>query len=277
MILVTGSNGMVGSYVKEIFDKKQLYLTDVNSLDIRQADRVMKEIVRVNPEFVLHLAAKTDVDRCEIEVDDAYLTNCLGTQNIALACQKTGAIMIYVSTACVFRGDNIKPYTEFDLPDPINIYGKTKWEGEKIVSSLLNRYYIIRSAWLMGGKKEDKKFVGKMIRLFEKNEKIFAVDDIIGSPTYVKDLLEGIKSLISTGYYGLYHIANKGICSRYDMAVEIGKILKKKNPIEPVPSAFFPLHAARGRSEAMRNYKAELLNLVKMRNWQDALREYLES
>jgi len=286
MIFVTGANGMVGSYLEEVFKKEELYLTDfnvdsktakINFLDIRDPEAVKKEIKKVRPQFVLHLAAKTDVDKCEIEVDDAYLTNVIGTQNISLACQDLDAIMIYISTAGVFGGDKIEPYTEFDHPNPVNVYGRTKLEGEKIVQSLLNKYYIVRAGWMMGGREKDKKFVGKIVQLFKEKDKILAVNDKIGSPTYAHDLLEGIKKLISTNYFGLYHMTNRGVCSRYDVAVEIGRILKKKIPVEPVSSALFPLPAPRARSEAMRNYKLELLGIVKMRTWQEALKEYLKS
>lgn len=293
MIFVTGANGMVGSYLVEIFNKEELYLTDcvvnpsnakINFLDIRKPEDVMNEIKKNKPKFVIHLAAKTDVDKCELEVDDAYLTNAIGTQNVALACQEVGAIMVYVSTAGVFGGEKIEPYTEFDHPNPANVYGWTKWEGEKIVQSLLNKYYIVRAGWMIGGKEKDKKFVGKMVHLFsqrdspgKERDKIQAVSDKIGSPTYAHDLLEGMRKLITTGYHGLYHMTNRGVCSRYDVAVEIGKILKKKIPVEPVSSALFPLPAPRARSEAMRNYKLELLGIVKMRTWQEALEEYLKS
>lgn len=277
MIFVTGANGMVGSYLKEVFKGEELYLTDIDTLDIRNPVEVMKIIKKTNPEFVLHLAAKTDVDKCEIEIDDAYLTNSLGTQNIALACQEIGATMIYISTAGVFFGDKLEPYTEFDEPNPANIYGKTKLEGEKIVQHLLNKYYIVRAGWMIGGREKDKKFVGFMVKLLRERDKVQAVSDKIGSPTYAHDLLAGIRELIKTGYYGLYHMTNRGVCSRYDVAKEIAGIIKAKTPVEPVSSAYFPLPAPRARSEAMRNYKLELMGIVKMRTWQEALEAYLKT
>lgn len=277
MMLVTGANGMVGSYLREVFAGRELLLTDIDSLDVRVPGRVMETAKEKKPEFVLHLAAETDVDLCEKNADHAFLTNTIGTQNAALACQETGAVMIYVSTAGVFGGGKQEPYTEFDQPGPVNVYGRTKWEGEKITQCLLNRYYIVRAGWMIGGGEKDKKFVGKIARQFGEKERILAVNDKIGSPTYARDLLEGIKKLMETGYYGLYHMTNKGVCSRYDVAVEIGRILKKKTPVEPVSSDLFPLPAPRARSEAMRNYKLELLDIHRMRSWQDALKEYLGS
>ena len=302
MIFVTGAKGTLGSYLKKVFDERELYLTDcrvnsalpecllsattskvnsaatdINFLDIRDPEAVKKEISKVNPQFVFHLAAKTNVDKCETEIEDAHLVNVIGTQNVALACQETGAIMVYIGTTEVFDGNKNEPYTEFDEPHPINIYGKTKFEGEKIVQNILNKYYIIRTCWMFGGKEKDNKFVGKIVKLFKEKEKIQVVDDKIGSPTYAYDLIAAIKELIKTGYYGLYHFTNKGSCSRYEMAREIGRILGKNIPVEPVSSSLFPLPAPRGKSAASRNYKLELLNIINARTWQDALREYLES
>ena len=278
MIFVTGANGMVGSYLKEVFGNEELALTDIDTFDVRDPVKVMNGIKKLKPGFVLHLAAETDVDRCENEPDHAFLTNAVGTQNVALACQETGAIMVYVSTAGVFGGEKTSPYTEFDQPAPVNVYGRAKWEGEKITQALLKRYYIVRAGWMIGGGREkDKKFVGKITRQFGEKDRILAVNDKIGSPTYARDLVEGIKKLIATGYFGLYHMTNNGVCSRFDVAVEIGKILGKKIPVEPVPSSVFPLPAPRADSEAMRNYKLELLGVHRMRPWQDALREYLNN
>ncbi len=280
-ILVTGVGGMVGSYVSEVFRDDELLLTDVVDgfvhLDVRNTSAVMKTVADAKPDVVLHLAAATDVDRCEQEPDWAYHTNTIGTQNVALACQTHGTILVYISTAGVFWGDKPEPYIEFDTPNPANIYGRSKLAGEQIVSSLLHRYYIVRAGWMIGGGRKDKKFVGKIARLiFEGKNPIPVVNDKIGSPTYGRDLLVGIRRLLDTDYYGLYHMVNKGCCSRYDVALKIRDTLQRADVgIAPVTSACFPLPAPRARSEAMRNLKLELLGLDLMRPWEDALREYI--
>lgn len=280
-ILVTGVGGMVGSYVSEIFRNEEILLTDVVDgflhLDVCDASAVMKAVAEAKPDVVLHLAAATDVDRCEQEPDWAYRTNAIGTQNVALACQAHGTVLVYISTAGVFWGDKPEPYIEFDAPSPANIYGRSKLAGEQIVSSLLDRYYIVRAGWMVGGGKKDKKFVGKIARLISEGKNpISVVDDKIGSPTYGKDLLAGIRRLLDTDYYGLYHMVNKGCCSRYEVALKIRDVLQRSEiAIVPVASAYFPLPAPRARSEAMRNLKLELLGLDQMRSWQDALREYV--
>lgn len=275
MILITGANGMVGSYVKGIFNDEDLYLTDIDTLDVTDYQSVETMVNKVKPDIILHLAAKTDVDKCEMEIDDTYRTNTIGTQNMALICQKKNILLVYISTAGVFGGQKLESYTEFDEPNPANIYGWSKLEGEKIVQNLLNEYFIVRAGWMFGGGSKDKKFISKIIKLSEEKDELNVVSDKIGSPTFAKNLLEGIKRLVATKYYGLYHMTNKGTCSRYEVSLEIMKILGKKTKVNPVSSAYFPLPAPRARSEAMRNYKLDLLGLNTMPTWQEALKEYL--
>jgi len=280
-MLVTGAGGMVGSYVPEVFSDYELALTDtVNglpNLDVRDPTSVKKAVAETKPDIVLHLAAATDVDRCEQEPDWAYHNNAVGTQNVALACQALDVVMVYISTAGVFWGDKPDPYNEFDVPNPANVYGHSKLAGEHIVASLLRRFYVVRAGWMIGGGSRDKKFVGIIARMIlEGKNPLRIVSDKIGTPTYAKDLLKGIHRLLETGYYGLYHMANKGTCSRYDVAMELRRILgRPKVEMLPVSSAYFPLPAPRANSEAMRNLKLELLGLDGMRPWQDALGEYV--
>ncbi|OGW92375.1 MAG: dTDP-4-dehydrorhamnose reductase [Omnitrophica bacterium RIFCSPHIGHO2_02_FULL_63_14] len=282
-ILVTGAGGMVGSYVSEVFSDYELILSDIVKghprVDVCQPAAVMDAVASAKPDVVLHLAAATDVDRCEQEPAIAFQTNAIGTQNVALACQATGAVLVYISTAGVFWGDKLDPYVEFDTPNPANIYGQSKLAGEQIVTSLLQRFYIVRAGWMAGGGERDKKFVGKITKLIlDGVNPLRVVNDKWGSPTYAKDLLTGIRRLLETGYYGLYHMANHGCCSRYDVALMIREVLERPEiDVAPVSSAFFPLPAPRARSEAMRNFKLELLGLDAMRTWQEALREYLQT
>ena len=280
-MLVTGAGGMVGSYVPEVFTDYELVLTNTVEgyihMDVRQPVDVMHLVADLKPDVILHLAAATDVDQCEREPDEAFHTNAIGTQNIALACQEFDVPLVYVSTAGVFWGDKPEPYNEFDVPKPANVYGQSKLAGEQIVSSLLRRYYIVRAGWMVGGGEKDKKFVGQISRLMmQGTNPLRIVDDKIGSPTYAKDLLGGIYALLETKHYGLYHLVNQGQCSRYDVGLLIRDVLQRPDiEILPVSSAYFPLPAPRARSEAMRNLKLELLDLHHTRPWQDALREYI--
>jgi len=284
-ILITGAAGMLGSALCPALIKKnhEIVATDlapndgIEFLDIRDFKKVEETIERIEPDIVMHLAAETDVDRCELEPDHAFRTNTIGTQNVSVVCQKRNIVMVYISTIGVFYGDQFEPYTEFDLPNPINIYGRSKLEGEKIVQSLLNKFYIVRAGWMVGGgSTRDKKFVGKIIKKMDETNLLKAVNDKIGSPTYTVDFSRCVSDLIDTGYYGLYHCTNKGYCSRFDVAKKIVEIMGRSDvTVEPVSSAFFPLPASRARSEMSRNYKLELLGMDKTRNWEDALKDYL--
>jgi dTDP-4-dehydrorhamnose reductase len=285
-LLVTGAAGMLGSALCPTLEKRGhiVYATDIvqseaikEYLDVRIYKQVKELLEKVKPDMVMHLAAETDVDNCEVDPDHAFLTNTIGTQNLALTCQKQDTEMVYISTIGVFHGDKPEPYTEFDQPNPINVYGKSKLEGEKIVQNMLKRYYIVRAGWMVGGgPTKDKKFVGKIIRLSQEKTNLKAVDDKIGSPTYTFDFCNCLANLIETGFYGLYHCTNKGYCSRFDVAKWIIAVLGKSNVIvEPVNSAYFPLPAARARSEMSRNYKLELLGMDTTRHWKAALEEYI--
>jgi dTDP-4-dehydrorhamnose reductase len=286
MILVTGAAGMTGHHLLDVFSEQELHRTDVTEspgiqrMDIRVLDQVMQTMARVQPELVIHLAAETDVDRCEKEPDHAFRTNYIGTLNVALACQRCGVDLVYVSTAGVFDGLKDGPYTEFDTPAPVNTYARTKLEGEKIVQTLHARHYIVRTGWLFGGRGRDKKFVGKITSLCLEGgprAEIRAVDDKFGSPTYARDLLQAVKLISGTGYYGLYHIVNHGVGTRYDIAVEIAQILQVGARVVRASSDAFVLPAPRPRSELARNYKLELLGLDQMQHWRDALNDYLAS
>tara|TARA_B100001964_G_scaffold241153_1_gene312799 strand:- start:328 stop:1233 length:906 start_codon:yes stop_codon:yes gene_type:complete len=284
-VLVTGAAGMVGSYVKDVFHDCELLLTDVDgftrhgaALDVCDPAAVTQTLQHFQPDIVLHLAGATDVDRCQGEPDWAFGVNTIGTQNVAEACEANRALLVYVSTGNVFSGEKDEAYTEFDATGPGNVYGESKLAGERIVASRLNRYYIVRAGWMIGGGKKDKKFVGKITRMIlEGKMHLKAVNDKFGSPTYALDLLRGISRLLDTHEYGLYHMVNPGAPSRYEFALAVREILKRPEvEIEPVSSAFFPMLVPRIRMEAMRNFKLELLGFDWMRPWSVAVRDYLE-
>ena len=279
MILVTGAAGMVGSYVDELSGEfpEPLQLTDIGDLDVRDPEAVRTSVATGRFSAVIHLAAETDVDLCEIEPDHAYRTNAIGTHNVALACQAADIPLVYFSSAGVFGGDGSPgPFTEYDEPHPANVYGRTKLAGEEIVDRLLKRYYIIRPGWMMGGRGKDKKFVSKIVgQIRGGSREIKAVIDKVGSPTFARDLVLQMRDLIVSGHYGLYHATDHGVCSRFDVAVRIARAVDPSVNVHPVSSDEFPLPAPRAASEAMRNLNLELLGLDRMRPWEDALDDYM--
>jgi dTDP-4-dehydrorhamnose reductase len=284
MILVTGAAGMVGSYLTEIFRPEELYLTDMNashgiaSLDVRDAAEVTRLVGLIRPDHVLHLAAETDVDRCERDPAHAFLSNATATGIVAEACVKYHADIIYISTCGVFDGAKTTPYTEFDEPTPVTEYGKAKLAGETLVREICKNWYIVRAGWMFGGGFKDKKFVGKVASQCAAGApSLRCVTDKFGSPTYAKDLLRMVKQLTERRMYGLFHGVNQGCCSRYDVAVEIAAYLGTGTKIVPASSADFQLSASRPASEAVLSQNLDELGIRPMRIWKDALHEYLDS
>lgn len=229
----------------------------------------MDAVKKFTPTVIIHLAALTDVDRCEREPELADQINAMGTYHMALAAKEVGAKLVYISTAGVFDGTKKDPYTERDIPNPQNAYGRSKYRGEVFVQEVLEDYLIARVCWMFGGGPvRDKKFIAKVIAQLDHKE-IHAVDDQFGSPTFGKDLVAAIKTLILKDERGIVHLANKGVCSRFEYAKEIVKVAGGHADVIPVPASFFKLDAIRTANEGL----ASRLNLT--RPWQEAVREYI--
>ena len=282
--IITGANGMLADALWPLLLKNgyEVLPTDIIATDgilkgdIRDVNGMLGIVKEHRPEIIFHLAAETDVDKCELQPEHAYATNWRGTENIAQICKELDIVMVYISTGAVFDGEKEGGYTELDKPNPISVYGMSKLKGEEAVQSLLKKYFIVRAGWMIGGHNKDKKFVWKIVQLLNTKKEISVVTDKTGSPTFTSDFSRGIIDIVRRGGYGLYHCVNKGICTRYDIAVKIAEYLGKTGVvIKPVTSDAFPLPAPRGRSEAMLNYKLAQMGLDNARPWQEALKEYL--
>lgn len=270
-ILATGAAGVVGSYLPD-----DVIRTDVGDLDVRDRTQVARGLDTHDPHVVLHLAALTDVDMCQLDPDEAYRTNALGTLNVALECAARDTPLAYVSTAGVFGGAKPDPYHEFDEPAPANVYGVAKLAGERYVQQFVKRSFIVRAGWMIGGGPEgEKKFIAKMLERATRTGQIAAVDDKWGSPTYARHLVDAILKLLETREFGLYHMVNEGRCTRYEIACMVNDFLGVPFEVVPVASSQFPLPAPRARSEAMDNLLLRLNNWQWMPPWPDALAEYL--
>lgn len=266
-IIITGSNGMVGSYVD--FGIK----TDKRMLDVTDLEETTKILNKYKPMAVIHLAAETDVDRCERDPAYAYTVNAIGAYNVAVASHNIGAKMIYVSTSAVFDGLSNVPYNENDKPNPQYFYGRSKYIGEALIKDISDNYIIARVCGVFGGGlKRDQKFVSKIVNQIKQSDckEIKVVDNAFVSPTFGKDLIGHLKHLIKKDEKGIFHLSNKGVCTRFDMAVKIAETLKSDVKITPVDSSYFNLSAKRGYNESMKSLKFDLA-----RDWQEALEEYL--
>jgi dTDP-4-dehydrorhamnose reductase len=277
--LVIGARGMLGADLCRIWAENDVEVVglDLPELDVRDAGQVLEAMHRLRPERVVHLAALTDVDGCELDPDAAYLTNTAGTQHVALACQNYGSELIYVSTLAVFNGEKSEAYIELDTPDPRSVYSRSKYQAEMIVRELVERHYIARAGWMFGGGQHDKKFVGKILAQARERTELKAVNDKFGSPTYTVDFTRGLMRLCASGLYGTYHLVNTGApASRYEVACHILNYAAIQGcRLVPVSSEAFPLPAPRPRMEAGRNYNLEIRGWHWMRPWRVALQEYI--
>ncbi len=289
-MLVTGAAGMLGtSLVPELVRNDHTVLaTDIRHLgpkmkrlDVRDEEFFLQVGRRFRPHLVMHLAAETDLEVCETKADFAFEENYVGTQNAVRVCRELGLPLVYISTAGVFNGKKRLPYTEFDAPDPINVYGASKYQGEQIIRETLPNHFIIRAGWMIGGGDRDKKFVSKVLKQLDRGSKtVFAVRDKLGTPTYAPAFSRVLRRIVDSGQHGTYHLACKGKASRYDVAKRILEILGRKDvKLKAVPSSYFEKEyfAPRPRSEEMRNYVLDLRGMNEMPQWEDALEVYLKS
>jgi len=274
-VLITGGEGQLGKELKLLLeDNYDLYAWDIDKLDITKGAETINKIKGLNPDIIIHSAAYTDVDGCEDNIDLAYQVNAYGTRNVAVASQECDAKLLYISTDFVFDGAKNKPYIEFEQPNPLNIYGKSKLIGEEFVKSLVSKHFIVRTAWLYG--KHGNNFLQTMLRLTEEKNMLTVVNDQIGSPTYTKDLAEVIKELIQSNLYGTYHASNNGECSWYKFAKKIFEYANIDIEVKPVTSQEFIRPASRPKYSVLKNYSLEQGLGYKMRDWQIALEEFLK-
>jgi dTDP-4-dehydrorhamnose reductase len=263
-VLITGASGMLGAYID--FGIK----TSRDTLDIEESASVMDFVQKHRPSAIIHLAAATDTNRSEEDPSYTYGVNSVGTLNVALAAESVGAIFVYVSTSRVFEGDKIGPYTETEQPHPKSVYGKSKYIGEVIASTVASEYIIARGCWMFGGGLErDTKFFGNVLKQLG-NDTIVALEDVYGSPTYAKDFVSGIKSLLEEGKRGVFHISNAGSATRADIVEYILEYTKSNTKLERVTRSFFKNGHLLPTNESISSEK------IHLRPWREALGEYIQ-
>ncbi len=286
-ILITGCGGMLGEAVyAELKDKYKIYATDIDLnepwlkfLDVTMQDDIDKYFKKIKPDAILHLAALTDMEYCQLNPEHAFDVNFIGTANMARISKSYKIPLIYISTAGIFDGKK-QSYVESDMANPLSVYAKSKYAGELAVLAI-PRSIIIRAGWMLGGgPKKDKKFTNKIIKQIRKGVKeLLVVNDKVSTPTYTYDLAKTIDYLLKNNLYGIYHEACGGNCSRVDMAKLILKNFKldKKIKIKIVNSQYFhsEYFAPRPVSENLATLKIRSINPSLVRNWQDCLKEYL--
>jgi dTDP-4-dehydrorhamnose reductase len=272
-LLVTGARGMLGSdLVRLLASRHEVFGVDIQEFDITSPSAV-REIEQRKPDRVIHLAAYTDVDGCESQVEKSYSVNTLGTRNIALACLKLNAPMLYLSTDYIFDGTKGFPYYEWDVPNPRSIYGKSKWAGEQEIQQHLAHFFIVRTSWLVG--KNGKNFVDTILKLAREKETLYVVNDQRGSPTFTVDLARAIAWLIEQDVFGVYHVTNSGDCTWFDFAGEILRKAGLKVHVCPADSRTYRRPAERPSYSVLANFAYQSLGSPPMPSWQSALSNFL--
>lgn len=271
-IVITGCKGQLGQALQRTLGDEQLLGLDLPEWDMTDPACV-QIVVGFQPDVVIHAAAMTNVDACERDPEAAFRVNVLGTHHIALACGQSGAAMVHISTNEVFDGTLGRPYYEWDTPAPRSVYARSKAAAEFYVWTLLNRFYIVRTAWLYA--RCGNNFVAKISAGADRLGALRVVTDEVSSPTYAPDLAQAIARLIPTGHYGIYHFTNSGFCSRYDWACEILKQTRRSHvPVEPITTDQWPRPAPPPLYAPLVNFAGAALGIT-LRSWQEGLQEYL--
>ncbi|MHC1698704.1 MAG: NAD(P)-dependent oxidoreductase [Geobacteraceae bacterium] len=289
-IYIAGAGGMLGAaFNKEFSDDYVLQCTDIDVnetwltyLDFRDLDAYRKDVVKFKPDYLFHLGAYTDLEFCELHPDETYVTNTLAVENACYIANGLRIPLLYISTAGIFDGSK-DVYDDWDQPNPLGHYARSKYAAELHVKENVARYLICRAGWMMGGgPAKDKKFIQKLMTQLKNGEnELFIVNDKDGTPTYTHDFAATVKALIEKEYWGLYNCVCGGQTSRLEVAEELLKILNLENKIKitAVGSDYFKdiYFAERPASERLITKKLDFRSVNKMRDWREALKIYLET
>lgn len=288
-IYIAGCGGMLGAAVYNVFSGfASVLATDIalnetwlSYADVRDYHDINRSIREFAPDVVINLAAITDMEQCERDQGNAWHTNALGAENVALVAGALDVPHVYISTAGIFGGEK-EFFHDFDLPNPLSIYAKSKYAGEMFVKQQLRRHFVVRAGWMMGGgPRKDKKFIAKLYRQIAAGKtELAVVDDKLGTPTYTVDFASGLHSLLLSDLYGTYNQVCSGSCSRFDVAVRFVDLLGLASSIRvnKVSSDYFKdeYFAVRPASEKLVNMKLEARRLMVMRDWEQCLAEYAQ-
>jgi dTDP-4-dehydrorhamnose reductase len=289
-IYMAGCGGMLGEALYHNFkDTYELRCTDIDVneewlgyCDFRDFEAYRKEVLAFRPQYLFHVGALTDLEYCELHPDETYVTNTLSVENAVYIANELDIPILYIGTAGIFDGGK-DIYDDFDVPNPLGHYARSKYAGELLVKENSFRYLICRAGWMMGsGPKKDKKFIQKIMRQIKDGSKtLFIVNDKVGTPTYTHDFAKNVKLLLEKRYWGLYNMACSGVTGRLEIAKELLTVLGRERTItiSEVSSDYFKREyfAPRPSSERLMNRKLNLRGWNMMREWRTALREYLEA
>lgn len=278
-VAIIGARGQLGTdLVKVMADWSVIPLAheDVDVCDAKAARQVLE---RVEPDVVVNTAAYNRVDECEEEVEKAFAVNAFAVRNVAEVCADLGALLVHISTNYVFDGLKREPYSEGDLPNPVNVYGLSKLAGEYFARNYCKRHLVIRTSGLYGvagSRAKGGNFVEAMIRLAAEGKIIRVVDDQFITPTYTRDLALKIRELIEDRMCGLYHVTNSGYCSWHSFAERIFSLVGLNVQLLPISSADLRAKARRPGWSVLGSEALRRAGLGELRSWDEALVEYLQ-
>jgi len=289
-IYIAGCGGMLGEAFYHVFkDNYAIKCTDkdvnekwLSFLDFRDQDAYTNDVKTFAPDYLFHLGAYTDLEYCEENIDDSYVTNTISVENAVYIANTLNIPLLYISTAGIFDGKKLF-YDDWDMPNPLGVYARSKYMAERFVCENTNKYLVCRAGWMMGaGPNKDKKFIQKlMCQIKEGKKELFIVDDKDGTPTYTHDFAKNVRAIIEKEYWGLYNMVCGGQTSRIEVARELLRVLEKEKEIKitPVSSEYFNeiYSAPRPISERLINRKLELRNINIMRDWKISLAEYIKN
>jgi dTDP-4-dehydrorhamnose reductase len=277
-VFISGSTGQVGAELTAVFAGHDIITAARPTFDLLDERSVRDAIVTAVPDLVVHPAAYTDVDGCERDPASAYRINALGTRFVALAARDAGARLVVVSTDYVFDGSKGQPYLEWDEPRPLSVYGHSKLAGEREALAHHDRCYVVRTSWVYSSR--GRNFVNTMLRLGAERDEVTVVDDECGGPTLAADLARAIARLIDRPLYGVYHLANAGSCSRYELARRAIERAGLPATVTPISAAAFrhrhPLPAQRPANSTLANVAGAAIG-IELPRWEEALDRYVDS
>ncbi len=287
-IYVAGSGGMLGEAMHRVLSERhELKCTDIDLnvpwldfCDFRDFAAYKTSVEAFRPDMLFHLGAHTNLEYCEQNPDDAYRTNTLSVEHAATLANAHGIPLVYISTAGIFDGEK-ELYDDWDVPGPLGVYARSKHLGETLVQRRVDKHFICRAGWMMGGGPgKDKKFISKLMGQLAAGATVLnVVDDKLGTPTYTVDFARNLETLIGTEFYGLYNMVCGGETGRFEVAQELVEILGLEDQVEvrAVGSDFFAkdYFAPRPPCERLVNNKLNLRGLNQMRDWRIALSDYI--
>ena len=280
-ILVTGANGQLGSELKDLSGDSghQFYFTDIGELDLTDFEAIEKYFEGKNITHCINCAAYTAVDKAETEIDKAIAINVDAVRNLAEVCALYKTLLIHISTDFVFNGISCRPYIESDRPKPVNVYGQSKYEGEKQAVRENPQTIILRTSWLYSS--HGSNFVKTMLKAGEDKEILKVVFDQVGTPTYAADLASAILHIIERstawkksrhGSYGTFHFSNEGVASWYDFAVEIFQLSNKRTRVLPIHTEDYPTPAKRPHYSVLDKTRIKSTFELSIPYWKDSLK-----